>query len=51
MQIAHYKVPRYILFVTEFPMTITAKVQKFIMREHMIKELGLSLGLPVEKTA
>ena len=47
MQIAHYKVPRYIRFVSEFPMTITGKVQKFAMREHMIKELGLS----VEKTA
>lgn len=41
-QIAHYKVPRYIRFVTEFPMTITGKVQKFAMREQMIKELGLS---------
>ncbi len=46
-QIAHYKVPRYIRFVTEFPMTITGKVQKFAMREHMIKELGLT----EEKTA
>ena len=46
-QIAHYKVPRYIRFVTEFPMTITGKVQKFAMREHMIKELGLA----EEKTA
>ena len=46
-QIAHYKVPRYIRFVTEFPMTITGKVQKFAMREHMLKELGLS----EEKTA
>lgn len=46
-QIAHYKVPRYIRFVTQFPMTITGKVQKFAMREHMIKELGLS----EEKTA
>jgi fatty-acyl-CoA synthase len=41
-QIAHYKVPRYIRFVTEFPMTITGKVQKFAIREHMMKELGLS---------
>ena len=41
-QIAHYKIPRYIRFVTEFPMTITGKVQKFAMREHMMKELGLS---------
>jgi fatty-acyl-CoA synthase len=41
-QIAHYKIPRYIRFVSEFPMTITGKVQKFVMREHMVKELGLS---------
>jgi fatty-acyl-CoA synthase len=41
-QIAHYKIPRYIRFVTEFPMTITGKVQKFAMREHMRRELGLA---------
>jgi fatty-acyl-CoA synthase len=41
-QIAHYKIPRYIRFVSEFPMTITGKVQKFAMRDHMVKELGLS---------
>jgi fatty-acyl-CoA synthase len=41
-QIAHYKIPRYIKFVDAFPMTVTGKVQKFIMREEMIKELGLS---------
>jgi fatty-acyl-CoA synthase len=41
-RIAHYKIPRYIRFVSEFPMTITGKIQKFIMREHMMKELGLS---------
>jgi fatty-acyl-CoA synthase len=46
-QIAHYKIPRYIRFVAEFPMTITGKVQKFAMRDHMVKELGLS----EEKTA
>ena len=40
-QIAHYKIPRYIKFVTEFPMTVTGKIQKFIMREHMVAELGL----------
>lgn len=39
-QIAHYKIPRHIRFVDEFPMTITGKVQKFRMREAMIKELG-----------
>ena len=41
-QIAHYKVPRYIRFVDEMPMTITGKVQKFVMREQMVTELGLS---------
>jgi fatty-acyl-CoA synthase len=40
-QIAHYKIPRYIRIVTEFPMTITGKVQKFVMREQMMKELGI----------
>ena len=40
-QIAHYKIPRYIKFVDEFPMTVTGKVQKFVMREQMIDELQL----------
>jgi fatty-acyl-CoA synthase len=40
-QIAHYKVPRYIRFVPEMPMTITGKAQKFVMRERMVQELGL----------
>jgi fatty-acyl-CoA synthase len=40
-QIAHYKIPRYIKFVDSFPMTVTGKVQKFVMREQMIRELGL----------
>ena len=40
-QIAHYKVPRHVRFVTEMPMTITGKVQKFVMRDKMIEELGL----------
>ena len=39
-QIAHYKVPRYIRLVEGFPTTVTGKVQKFQMREQMIKELG-----------
>ena len=38
-QIAHFKIPRYVRFVEEFPMTITGKVQKFVMREMMAKEL------------
>ena len=41
-QIAHYKIPRYIKFVDNFPMTVTGKVQKFLMREETVKELGLS---------
>jgi fatty-acyl-CoA synthase len=40
-QIAHYKVPRHIRFVDGFPMTVTGKIQKFIMREEMSAELGL----------
>jgi fatty-acyl-CoA synthase len=46
-QIAHYKVPRYYRFVDEFPMTVTGKIQKFVMREKTIAELGLT----TEKTA
>jgi fatty-acyl-CoA synthase len=40
-QIAHYKVPRHIRFVDEFPMTVTGKIQKFIMRDRMTAELGV----------
>ena len=41
-QIATYKIPRYIRFTTEFPMTVTGKIQKFRLREKMIQELGLT---------
>ncbi|WP_248320744.1 AMP-binding protein [Caballeronia sp. Sq4a] len=41
-QIAHYKIPRYIRFVDELPMTVTGKVQKFVMRAQMIDELKLT---------
>lgn len=40
-QIAHYKIPRHIKFVESFPMTVTGKIQKYLMREQMIEELGL----------
>jgi fatty-acyl-CoA synthase len=40
-RIAHYKVPRYVRFVSEFPTTITGKVQKYLMRRAMAEELGL----------
>ncbi|TDI61564.1 MAG: AMP-binding protein [Alphaproteobacteria bacterium] len=38
-ELAHYKIPRYISFVNEFPMTVTGKIQKFAMREIMVKQL------------
>jgi fatty-acyl-CoA synthase len=40
-QIAHFKVPQHIRFVEQFPMTVTGKIQKFVMREQMITELQL----------
>ena len=40
-QIARYKIPRYIRFVADYPMTVTGKVQKFAMRQRMIEELRL----------
>ena len=46
-RLAHYKVPRYVKFVDAFPMTVTGKIQKFIMREKTIAELGLK----AQKTA
>jgi fatty-acyl-CoA synthase len=41
-RIAHYKVPRYVKFVDAFPLTVTGKVQKYLMREQMKQELGLA---------
>jgi fatty-acyl-CoA synthase len=41
-RIAHYKVPRHVLVVDEFPMTVTGKIQKFRLRDRAIAELGLS---------
>jgi fatty-acyl-CoA synthase len=41
-RIAHYKVPRYVRFVAEFPLTATGKAQKFVMRDQMKRELGVS---------
>jgi fatty-acyl-CoA synthase len=40
-KIAHYKIPRYVRFTLDFPMTVTGKVQKFKMRETSVTELGL----------
>jgi fatty-acyl-CoA synthase len=41
-QIAHYKVPRYIRFVDMFPMTVTGKIQKYVLRKQIATDLGLS---------
>ena len=46
-RIAHYKVPRYVRFVDGFPMTVTGKIQKYLLRRQMAEELGLQ----EEKTA
>ncbi len=40
-QIARYKVPRYVRFVREFPMTVTGKVQKYLIRQRLEQELGV----------
>jgi len=40
-RLAHYKIPRYVLVVEEFPMTVTGKIRKVQMREETAKTLGL----------
>lgn len=44
-KITHFKIPRHVRFVDEYPMTVTGKVQKFVMREMMARELA-SVGAP-----
>jgi len=44
-QLAHYKIPRYVHVVDEFPMTVTGKVRKVEMRERAVEILGLDAGL------
>ena len=39
-RIAHYKIPRYVEFVGDYPMTISGKVQKYLMREQMARRLA-----------
>jgi fatty-acyl-CoA synthase len=46
-QIAHFKVPQHIRFVDQFPMTVTGKIQKYLMRQEMSRELAVG----EEKTA
>jgi fatty-acyl-CoA synthase len=47
-KIAHYKIPRFIKFVTEYPMTISGKIQKYRMREMAIAEMGLEKVAQIE---
>jgi fatty-acyl-CoA synthase len=47
-KISHYKVPRFIKFVTEYPMTISGKIQKYRMREIAITEMGLEKLVEIE---
>jgi fatty-acyl-CoA synthase len=47
-KIAHYKIPRYVKVTTEFPMTVTGKIQKFRMREMAVEELGLEAASKIE---
>lgn len=42
-KLAHYKIPRYVKCVSEFPQTVTGKIQKFKIREAMCEELGLKV--------
>jgi fatty-acyl-CoA synthase len=46
-RIATNKIPRYWKFVDAFPMTVTGKVQKYLMREASVEELGLHLAASV----
>jgi fatty-acyl-CoA synthase len=43
-RIAHYKVPRYVLDIEEFPMTVTGKIQKYRLREIAVEQLGLDVA-------
>lgn len=47
-KIAHYKIPRYVLFVSDFPINISGKIQKYRMREVSIEKLGLQEASKVE---
>ncbi|HEY7416003.1 MAG TPA: AMP-binding protein [Ktedonobacteraceae bacterium] len=47
-KIAQYKIPRYVFFVEGFPMTVTGKIQKFLMRQQSIKDLGLESAASIE---
>ena len=47
-ELAHFKTPRYVQFVEKFPTTVTDKIQKFVIREQAIRDLGLEDAARVE---
>jgi fatty-acyl-CoA synthase len=47
-RIAHFKIPQYFRFVDQFPMTVTGKIQKFVMRQTEIKERGLERAAGIQ---
>jgi fatty-acyl-CoA synthase len=47
-QIAHFKVPRHVLFIEQMPMTVTGKIQKFKLRQMAVEQLDIA---PVSPTA
>jgi fatty-acyl-CoA synthase len=47
-RIAHYKIPRYVVFVEEYPATVTGKVQKFKLREMGVERFGLQAAARIE---
>jgi len=47
-KIAHFKIPRYVMFVNDFPINISGKIMKFKMRDESIKALGLEEANHIE---
>jgi fatty-acyl-CoA synthase len=47
-EIANYKIPHYVKFVIDYPMTASGKVQKFRLREIAIEDLGLESDASIE---
>jgi fatty-acyl-CoA synthase len=47
-RIAHYKIPRYVVFVEQYPTTVTGKIQKFKLREMGIQRFGLERAARIE---
>ena len=47
-RIAHYKIPRYVHITQAFPMTVTGKVQKYLLRQQSIELLGLEEAAAIE---